>query len=99
MNPRENFSQDIDRLTVLIYGVLVVAGWLNIFAAVYDVESHPNIFDFSINSGKQLVWIATAGLLIIMIMAVDFKFYSTFAYIIYGFMILALIATIFLGTE
>ena len=99
MKPRESFSQDIDWLTVLIYGVLVVGGWLNIFAAVYDVETHPNIFDFSINSGKQLVWIATAGLLIIMIMVVDFKFYSTFAYIIYGLMILVLIATIFLGTE
>jgi rod shape determining protein RodA len=99
MKPRESFSQDIDWLTVLIYGVLVLAGWLNIFAAVYDVETHPNIFDFSINSGKQLLWIATAFLLIIIIMAVDFKFYSAFAYIIYGLMIFLLIATIFLGTE
>jgi rod shape determining protein RodA len=99
MSTRESFSQDIDWLTVLMYGVLVLAGWLNIFAAVYDVEIHPNIFDFSINSGKQLLWIATAALLIIMIMTVDFKFYSAFSYIIYGFMILLLISTIFLGTE
>jgi rod shape determining protein RodA len=99
MKPRESFSQDIDWLTVLIYGVLVLAGWLNIFAAVYDVETHPNIFDFSINSGKQLVWIGTAFILIILIMAIDFKFYSAFAYIIYGLMILLLIATIFVGAE
>jgi rod shape determining protein RodA len=99
MKPRGSFSQDIDWLTVLMYGVLVLAGWLNIFAAVYDVETHPNIFDFSINSGKQLLWIGTAALLIIMIMTVDFKFYSAFAYIIYGVMILTLIATIFLGAE
>ncbi|MFL5728750.1 MAG: rod shape-determining protein RodA, partial [Cytophagaceae bacterium] len=100
MSTRESFSQDIDWLTVLLYGVLVLAGWLNIFAAVYDVETHPNIFDFSINSGKQLVWIGTSFLFIIIpIMAIDFKFYSTFAYIIYGLMILLLVATIFIGSD
>jgi rod shape determining protein RodA len=77
----------------------VVAGWLNIFAAVYDVETHPNIFDFTLNSGKQLIWIGTACLLIIVILAIDYKFYSTFAYVIYGSMLVLLLFTIFAGTE
>ena len=95
----EKLTADIDWLTVLMYAAFVITGWLNIFAAVYDAEAHRSIFDLSINSGKQLLWIGTSMFLIIIIVAFDYKFYSTFAYFIYGFMILFLIATIFLGTE
>jgi rod shape determining protein RodA len=94
---RDNLSQNIDWLTVLMFGLFVVTGWLNIFAAGYDVELEQNIFDFTINSGKQLLWIGIALLMIIFIMVIDFKFYSAFAYILYGLMILLLIATIFIG--
>jgi rod shape determining protein RodA len=94
---RDNLSQNIDWLTVLMFGIFVVTGWLNIFAAGYDVELEQNIFDFTINSGKQLLWIGIALLMIIFIMVIDFKFYSAFAYIFYGLMILLLIATIFIG--
>jgi rod shape determining protein RodA len=96
---RDNLSQNIDWLTVLMFGLFIVTGWLNIFAAGYDVELEQNIFDFTINSGKQLLWIGIALLMIIFIMVMDFKFFSAFAYIIYGFMILLLIATIFIGDE
>jgi len=95
----EKLTADIDWLTVLMYGVFVIAGWLNIFAAVYDSEAHKSIFDLSTNSGKQLLWIATSLVLIVIIVAIDYKFYSAFAYPIYGFIILALITTILLGTE
>lgn len=99
MRQDDNLSKSIDWLTVGFYAFFVVAGWLNVFAAVYDAEAHQNIFDFSLNSGKQLVWIGTSAVLIILILVIDYKFYNTFAYIMYGFMILLLIATIFLGTE
>jgi rod shape determining protein RodA len=99
MRQDDNLSKNIDWLTVAFYAFFVVAGWLNVFAAVYDAEAHQNIFDFSLNSGKQLVWIGTSAVLIILILVIDYKFYNTFAYIMYGLMILLLIATIFLGTE
>jgi rod shape determining protein RodA len=96
---RDNLSQNIDWLTVMMFGLFVLTGWLNIFAAGYDVELEQNIFDFTINSGKQLLWIGIALLMIVFIMVMDFKFFSAFAYIIYGLMILLLIATIFIGDE
>ncbi|GAL87575.1 rod shape-determining protein [Sporocytophaga myxococcoides] len=99
MRQDDNLSKSIDWLTVGFYAIFVVAGWLNVFAAVYDAEAQQNIFDFSLNSGKQLVWIGTSVVLIILILVIDYKFYNTFAYIMYGLMILLLIATIFLGTE
>lgn len=97
----DSLSRNIDWITVLFYLTFILAGWLNIFAVVYnpDPEVAQNIFDLSLNSGKQLLWIGSAFILILMIFAVDIKFYSAFAYVLYGIIILVVIATIFIGLE
>jgi rod shape determining protein RodA len=97
----ESLSRNIDWITILLYLVFITAGWLNIFAVVYDPdpEVEQNIFDLSLNSGKQLLWIGSAFILILMIFAIDYKFYSAFAYVLYGIIVCVLIATIFLGVE
>ncbi len=97
----DSLARNIDWITILLYVVFVTAGWLNIFAVVYDPdpEVQQNIFDLSLNSGKQLLWIGSACILIMMIFAVDFKFYSAFAYVLYGFILVMVIATIFIGLE
>lgn len=94
-----NFTNNIDWITVGFYILFVFLGWLNIYAVVYDPEAVNNIFDFSINSGKQLMWIGGAFLLIVMILVIDYKFYSAFSYIFYVVSMLILLATIFMGTE
>jgi len=94
-----NFTNNIDWITVGFYILFVFLGWLNIYAVVYDPESVNNIFDFSINSGKQLMWIGGAFILIVMILVIDYKFYSAFSYIFYGLSMLILLLTIFMGTE
>jgi len=94
-----NFTNNIDWVTVGFYILFVFLGWLNIYAVVYDPESVNNIFDFSINSGKQLMWIGGAFLLIVMILVIDYKFYSAFSYIFYIISMLILLITIFMGTE
>ena len=55
-----NIFYGVDRLTVLTYVLLVIMGWLNIYAAVYD-EEHQNIFDTTQKYGKQLIWISGAA--------------------------------------
>ncbi len=97
----DSLIRNIDWITILLYLLFITAGWLNIFAVVYDPdpEVRQNIFDLSLNSGKQLLWIGSAFILILMIFALDFKFYSAFAYVLYGFIILVVIATIFIGLE
>lgn len=79
-----------------MYAMLVFMGWLNIYAAVYD-ENHKSIFDFSQSYGKQLIWIATSALLALLIMAIDPKFFSQFAFGIYGFFLLLLIVVLITG--
>ena len=97
----DSLLSNIDWITVSMYGLFITMGWLNIFAVVYnpDPEVQQNIFDLSLNSGKQLLWIGSAFILILIIFAIDFKFYSAFAYVLYALVILAVIATIFIGVE
>lgn len=89
----------LDWVTVLLYFVLVILGWFNIYAAVYDEEASKSIFDLSLNSGKQLLFIGSSILIIIGILNLDFKFYNSFAWAFYGGLILLLIFVLLFGRE
>jgi rod shape determining protein RodA len=88
----------VDRLAVLLYILLVLMGWLNIYAAVFN-EEHQNIFDTSQKYGKQLIWIAGATIIAFSILLIDANFYTAFSYFFYGFFLLANILVIWLGRE
>lgn len=94
-----DIREGIDWTTVWLYAALVFFGWLNIYAAVYNPENPITIFSTAHNAGKQLLFISSTFVLILIILFVDYKVYDSFAYIFYGFIILLLIATIFLATE
>jgi rod shape determining protein RodA len=87
----------VDWPTVLIYFSLVILGWFNIYAAVYDGQAAKSIFDFSINSGKQLVWIGTAIGIIIVIMAADYRLFENLSLVLYLVFIGFLLVTPFFG--
>jgi len=93
------YINKIDWITILIYSLLVIIGWFNIYAAVYDGQETKSIFDFSINSGKQLVWIGTAILLITVIMVADYRLFENLSIILYGIFIIILLLTPFIGKE
>ena len=99
MNSRSNnLLANIDWVSILLYLLLVLIGWLNIYAAVYD-ENHSSIFDISQKYGKQLIWIGAAFVLAFLVLLTDSKFFTTFSMVIYGIMIFLLIAVLFFGTE
>ncbi len=98
MRSKVNIWNDLDWTTVGLYFVLVIIGWINIYAAVYN-EDHQSILDFSQRYGKQLVWILAAVAIIVIIFTIDVHFYSFFAYFIYGFLIFLLIVVLFFGKE
>lgn len=88
----------VDRITILTYALLVLMGWLNIYAAVYN-EEHQNIFDTSQKYGKQLIWIASSAFIALMILIIDANFFTVFAYAFYGLFLLACITVPYLGRE
>ena len=65
-----------------LYLLLVLMGWLNIYAAVFN-EEHKDIYDLSQSYGRQLMWIGTSLLIALAIMVIDGKFYAAFSYPIY----------------
>jgi rod shape determining protein RodA len=89
---------DIDWITVLLYAVLVIIGWMNIYAAVYNDE-HYIITDITQKYGKQMIWIGLSFLLAAIILIIHENFYTAFAYIIYGILLIINILVPFLGHE
>jgi rod shape determining protein RodA len=83
----------------MLYLALVAMGWLNIYAAVYDDTTRQTIWDLSLNSGRQLLFIAASLVIILAINILDMRFYETFAYIIYGLILLLLMLVPIIGKE
>lgn len=89
----------MDWITVALYATIVLLGWLNIYAVTYDPESKISIFNLTINSGRQLLFIAGAFVIIMAILIVDMRFYEAFAYIIFGLVLFLLLLVPIIGKE
>ncbi len=92
MRGQKGILQNTDWVLVGLFIVMVLIGWLNIYAAVYN-EDHTSIFDFTQNYGKQTFWIAGSFFIALMIMVIDGKFYAAFSYPIYALAILMCLST------
>lgn len=98
MRNNQTISTSIDWVTVLLYLFFVLAGWMNIYASSYNEEA-VSMFNLDERAGKQLLWIGFALFMAIVILIIDSKFYEAFAYPIYGFVSLLLLAVLVVGTE
>lgn len=84
----------IDWWTIGIYLALLTFGWISVCGASYTYGD-TDIFSLDTRSGMQIVWIGTSICLGFVLLMLDDRFYDTFAYIIYGALLLLLFATIF----
>lgn len=97
MPERNPIFGNIDWTLILLYLALVLIGWVNIYAAVYN-DAHSSILDLSQSYGKQMIWIVTSLFIGLVILLTDARFFSTFAFLIYGVTILLLIAVLTFGS-
>lgn len=95
----DRITGSIDWPTVGIFAALLLMGWLNIYAVVYDETSAKSFFDLSINSGRQMIFIAASLVIVAGIMIVDLRFYEAFAYILYGLIVFVLVLVPIIGKE
>lgn len=98
MRTQRSIFDNIDWLLVLLYLTLVLLGWINIYAAVYN-EEHSSIFDMTQNYGRQLVWIGTSLVIGLAILVIDGKFYAAFSYPIYIIIILTLLVVLVIARD
>lgn len=87
----------MDWITVMLYGIIVFWGWLNIFSVTY--EENQFILDPTINSGRQLIFIGSSVAIIMFILIMDMRFYETFAWVIYGVVLFLCVIVVFTGHE
>ncbi len=99
-NTEANVSvfRSLDWFTIILFLILVAAGAVSIYAASYNFDN-ASMFDFSEFSGKQFLWIGLALVIGCIILLLDYRLYETYAYPIYGAIILLLITTIFLAPD
>ena len=93
-----NIWQHVDWITIGMFLLLALFGWLNIYGASYTFDQ-TSIFDFSNRAGKQFVWLMGSLVLGIILLLIDYKTYDVLAYIAYGAMLLLLLATPFLAHD
>ena len=93
MRGQRGIFDGIDWVMIFLYLTLVLMGWVNIYAAVYN-EEHQSILDVTQRYGKQLIWIGLSVFAALVILLIDGKFYSTFAVPIYIVIMLLLVVVL-----
>jgi rod shape determining protein RodA len=93
-----NIWNGIDKTTIVLFLLLVIMGWINIYAAVYN-EEHSGLIDLSQRYGKQFLWIVASLVLAVFIVIIDNRFYFFFSWFIYGACMFLLLLVIIFGKE
>ncbi|RAJ08115.1 rod shape determining protein RodA [Arenibacter echinorum] len=86
----------LDWFSVLIYISLVFIGWINIYSSTFT-DDNPSIFNFSSLHGKQLFFIGTSAVSIIIILALEANFYERFSSLFYIISIVLLLGLFIFG--
>ena len=88
----------VDWTLVAIYLVLVLIGWLNVYASIHTPDMGSPLA-FSLRSGKQFVWILTAfALAVVILFVVNPRLWEVLATPGYLIVVVLLVAVIFLGS-
>ena len=93
---RESLFGSVDSVALLLYFMLVAVGVVAVFSASW-VEGSENIFAFSHNYIKQIVWLGISLVMGVVIMLLDRSLWHKIAYFLYAAAILALVATLLFG--
>jgi len=93
-----NIWNGIDKVTIALFLLMVIMGWFNIYAAVYN-EERSGLLDLTQRYGKQFVWIVASLVLAVFVVIIDNRFYFFFSWFIYGALMFLLLLVLIFGTE
>jgi len=93
-----NILTRIDKTAIILFILLIIMGWFNIYAAVYN-EEHSGLLDMSQRYGKQFIWMVASVVIAIFVVIIDNRFYFFFSWFIYGACMLLLILVVIFGKE
>jgi len=70
-----------------------------LYAVTYDAEAPQKFLNFSTQIGKQTLWLIISLVLFALAFVIDWKFWSTFSFLIYAICIFLLLLVLLFGTE
>jgi rod shape determining protein RodA len=79
----QSVTNNIDWITILLYTMLVLIGWMTIYSASLPKET-TSIFDIGQIYGKQILFIIFSIPLIMVLLTLDAKIYDKYALVFYG---------------
>jgi rod shape determining protein RodA len=92
-------DKTFDWITMSVYFSLVVIGWFMVFSTLYDEKNPYAFMDVTTQIGAQSLWVVLSVMTFIAALSLDWKFWNTLAFPIYGITVFLLILVLFLGKE
>ena len=93
-NSIQIFPKRIDNPLLLMFSAFALLGLLTIYSSAYS-EEFPSLFSMQKEYGKQAMYIGVSFVVGILILLLEGKFFTTYAYHIYGAIVLLLILVLF----
>ena len=92
----QSVGNRIDYISILLYIVLVIMGWMTIYSASLPLEE-TSIFDLSQIYGRQMLFIGLTIPLIFIILFTDAKIFERLSFVFYGLGIILLLGLFVFG--
>jgi rod shape determining protein RodA len=92
----QSVGNRIDYISILLYIVLVITGWMTIYSASLPLEE-TSIFDLSQIYGRQMLFIGLTIPLIFIILFTDAKIFERLSFVFYGIGIILLLGLFLFG--
>lgn len=98
---KRSISKDktYDWVSLAVYFSLVTIGWFMVFSTLYDEKNPYAFLDITSHIGSQTLWVVISVMAFMVALTLDWKFWNTLAFPIYGFTVVLLILVLFLGKE
>ena len=90
--------EQFDWILMLTWFGLVFSGLLMIYATTYHDTSSGEIWSFSSQFGRQLLWAGLSFVLLVIVYFIDWHLWESFALPLYNLGIVSLVALLFFGT-
>lgn len=92
-------NKSFDWVTMSVFFSLLLIGWLMVFSTLYDPSTPYDFVDITTPMGAQSMWVLLSIFTFIAALTIDWKFWNTLAFPIYGLTMLFLILVLFVGKE
>lgn len=92
----QSIGNNIDWLTLLLYMLLVIGGWMTIYSASLPLEE-ASLFDITQTYGRQMLFIGLSIPLILALLFTDAKIFEKLCFVFYGLGIILLLGLFVFG--